>query len=264
MGTGLRGCNPIGIHRPLTEYPVPLKCEARLNVAMLFRGSEPATPSPEPACRRATAAHRRTGRPDTMRPALLSYACGIPPSDGDQKMSCVFPDSFATPRLILRPIAAADAPAIFAGYAQDPGVVRYLTWRRHQTIVETEAYIAGCLTKPAASARTYVLTERIDGRLLGAFDLRRPESHRFDCGYVLARPFWGRGLMTEALTEIAGWAMRQDGIRRLGAVCDIDNLASARVMEKAGLAREGILRRWLVHPNIGPEPRDCFSYAKCR
>ena len=70
--------------------------------------------------------------------------------------------------------------------------------------------------------------------------------------------------MTEALTEIAGWAMRQDGIRRLGAVCDIDNLASARVMEKAGLAREGILRRWLVHPNISPEPRDCFSYAKCR
>ena len=179
-------------------------------------------------------------------------------------MSRLFPDRFDTARLILRPIAAADAPAIFAGYAQDPDVVRFLTWRRHQTIVETEAYIAGCLTKPAASARTYVLTERIDSRLLGAFDLRRPESHRFDCGYVLARPFWGRGLMTEALTEIAGWAMRQDGIWRLGAVCDIDNLASARVMEKAGLAREGILRRWLVHPNISPEPRDCFSYAKCR
>ena len=86
--------------------------------------------------------------------------------------------------------------------------------------------------------------------LLGVFDLRRLESHRLDCGYVLARGFWGRGLMTEALTEIAGWAMRQDGIWRIGAVCDIDNLASARVMEKAGLVREGILRRWLVRTSV--------------
>jgi [ribosomal protein S5]-alanine N-acetyltransferase len=70
--------------------------------------------------------------------------------------------------------------------------------------------------------------------------------------------------MTEALSEVAGWAMRQHDIRRIGAVCDVDNPASARVMEKAGLAREGILRRWLVHPNISPEPRDCFSYALTR
>jgi ribosomal-protein-alanine N-acetyltransferase len=155
-------------------------------------------------------------------------------------MSRVFPDRFDTPHLILRPIAAADAPAIFAGYAQDQDVVRYLTWRRHQTIVETEAYIAGCLTKPAASARTYVLIARTDGQLLGAFAL------------------------TEALSEVADWALRQGDIWRIGAVCDVENLASARVMEKSGFEREGILRRWLVHPNISPEPRNCFSYAKYR
>ena len=53
-------------------------------------------------------------------------------------------------------------------------------------------------------------------------------------------------------------------IWRLGAVCDIDNRASARVMEKAGMQREGILRRWMLHPNISAEPRDCFSYATTR
>ncbi len=58
--------------------------------------------------------------------------------------------------------------------------------------------------------------------------------------------------------------MRADGIRRIGAVCNAQNLASARVMEKAGLIREGILRRWLRHPNVGAEPRDCFSYALVR
>ena len=70
--------------------------------------------------------------------------------------------------------------------------------------------------------------------------------------------------MSEALGEVARWAMRQPGIWRIGAVCDTENLASARVMEKAGLVREGVLRRWLIHPNVGSEPRDCFSYALTR
>ena len=70
--------------------------------------------------------------------------------------------------------------------------------------------------------------------------------------------------MTEALAQVAQWAMREDGIWRIGAGCDVENLASARVMERAGLAREGILRRWIIHPNISSEPRDWLSYAKVR
>jgi len=70
--------------------------------------------------------------------------------------------------------------------------------------------------------------------------------------------------MTEALTEVTLWAMLQNDIWRIGAGCDVENLASARVMEKAGLAREGILRRWIIHPNISSEPRDWLSYARVR
>jgi [ribosomal protein S5]-alanine N-acetyltransferase len=70
--------------------------------------------------------------------------------------------------------------------------------------------------------------------------------------------------MPEALTEVAQWAMRQDSIWRIGAYCDVENRASARVMEKAGLQREGILRHWIIHPNISAEPRDCLSYAMVR
>lgn len=176
----------------------------------------------------------------------------------------MLPDHFETARLILRPIAAGDAAAIFDGYAQDREVVRYLTFRPHRTFAETEAYVARCLAVPAQRGRVYALIHRTDDRLLGAFELRRPEPHRLDCGYVLARAWWGRGLMTEALSSVAEWAMRPAGIWRLGAVCDIDNLASARVMEKAGLEREGVLRRWIMHPNVSAEPRDCFSYALVR
>ncbi len=176
----------------------------------------------------------------------------------------MLPDRFETPRLLLRPITPADAPAIFSGYAQDPMVVRYLSWRPHRSLADTKAHIARCLAASADRTRSYALTLRADSELIGSFELRRPEPHRLDCGYVLARPFWGQGLMSEALSEVVGWAMRQDDVWRIGAVCDTENPASAHVMEKAGLVREGILRRWLVHPNIGPEPRDCFSYALVR
>jgi [ribosomal protein S5]-alanine N-acetyltransferase len=70
--------------------------------------------------------------------------------------------------------------------------------------------------------------------------------------------------MTEVLTEVMNWALSQLPIFRIGAVCDVENIASARVMEKAGLVREGLLQRWLVHPNISDEPRDRFSYARAR
>lgn len=176
----------------------------------------------------------------------------------------MLPAGFATERLILRPIAQSDAPAIFTGYAQDREVTRFLTFRPHQSISDTAAYIARCESAPTGIARTYVVIGRADRRLLGTFDLRRPEQYRLSFGYVLARPYWGKGLMTEALAEVVGWAMRQPEIWRIGDVCDVANLSSARVMEKAGLVREGILRRWIIHPNIDRAPRDCFSYARTK
>ena len=174
----------------------------------------------------------------------------------------MFPDGFQTRRLLLRPIILADARPIFDGYAQDAEVSRYLTWRPHLSIEQTEAYVQASLA--ATTLRTYVLVRRMDDAVIGAFDLRQAAATRLEYGYVLARAFWGRGLMTEALAEVVAWALRQPSIWRIGAVCDVENRASARVMEKAGLEREAILRRWLVHPNLGEAPRDCFSYAKVR
>jgi [ribosomal protein S5]-alanine N-acetyltransferase len=176
----------------------------------------------------------------------------------------MLPDTFRTARLILRPIAPEDCDPIFATYAQDAEVTRYLVWRPHQKRKETSAYIARCMATPPTDARTYVLTDRQQGAVLGAFDLRRPVPHRLEFGYVLGRVWWGQGLMTEALAEIVRWGSEQERVFRIGAVCDVENVASARVMEKAGLAREGLLRRWMIHPNISDEPRDCFSYARAR
>jgi RimJ/RimL family protein N-acetyltransferase len=176
----------------------------------------------------------------------------------------MLPETFRTARLFLRPIAMSDAGSIFDAYARYPEAAQFLIWRAQRTRADIESYIRSCLQTPSHRARTYVLQGRRDSAIRGGFDLRQPERHRLEFGFVLARPWWGQGLMTEALSEVVRWALVQPAIFRISSVCDVENIGSARVMEKAGLLREGVLRQWLIHPNISKEPRDCFSYARVR
>ncbi len=70
--------------------------------------------------------------------------------------------------------------------------------------------------------------------------------------------------MTEALRAVIDYAFRDPRVYRVWAVCDAENVASARVLEKAGMSFEGVLRRYGIHPNISPEPRDARCYARVR
>jgi len=111
---------------------------------------------------------------------------------------------------------------------------------------------------------TWIIALRDDGRLVGTIDIR-PRGHRVELGYILGRDYWGRGYMTEVVRAISDWVLAQPEVHRVWAVGDVDNLASARVMEKASMTREGTLRRWAVHPNIDPiMPRDFWCYARVK
>jgi RimJ/RimL family protein N-acetyltransferase len=89
----------------------------------------------------------------------------------------------------------------------------------------------------------------------------RVEGHKVGVGYVLGRAHWGKGYMTETSKAIIDWAFQQDGIYRVYATTDVDNIGSQRVLEKSGMTREGVLRRYIMHPNVSDEPRDCYLYA---
>ncbi len=171
------------------------------------------------------------------------------------------PDSLETSRLKLRQPLLSDAEAIFNGYAQDADVVKYLVWRPHKNIEETWGFLRFCLQAwQQGSAFPYVIENKESGQLLGMIEVR-PERYRADIGYVLAKGFWGQGYMTEALAVLIRLTLAQPEIYRIGILCDVENIGSARVMEKAGLQKEGLLRRRLMHPNIGPEPRDGYLYS---
>lgn len=174
------------------------------------------------------------------------------------------PDEFATARLLLRKPRLDDAAALFHAYARDREVVRFVTWRPHQSEQETRGFLELCLEEwSTESGHPYVIEiAGADARPVGMIHLhKRP--HRVEFGYIMARSHWGQGYMTEALSALVDWSLNE-GTWRAAAFCDVENLASARVLEKADMTFEGILRKFSVHPNISPEPRDCRMYAKVR
>lgn len=79
-------------------------------------------------------------------------------------------------------------------------------------------------------------------------------------GYAMGRAWWGRGLMAEALAALADRLIAERIVRRVSAFCDVENHASARVMEKAGFSFEGRLRRY--DDRWDDAPRDCLMYAR--
>lgn len=171
------------------------------------------------------------------------------------------PETIETERLILRVPVMEDAVAVLEAYGQDPEVTRYLVWKPLQSLEEAETAIRNRLEgwrKGTSFSWTMVLKE--GGALAGTISLRS-QGPRLNMGFVVARPYWGRGYTTEAARPLVEWALSQPGVYRVSAVCDTENLASARVLEKIGMRLEGTLRRWDVHPNISSEPRDCLCYA---
>lgn len=171
------------------------------------------------------------------------------------------PEEFETERLILRKPRMDDAPAIFSAYAQDPEVTRYMTWSPHKNVEETYR-IRELMLKlwDNGEAYSYAITFKNSDSVIGMIAMH-PDGFKVSIGYVLARSHWGNGYMTEAAQAIINWLLAQPEIYRVYATCDVENTASARVMEKVGMIREGLLRKYIVHPNISDEPRDSYIYA---
>ncbi len=176
----------------------------------------------------------------------------------------VLPERFETPRLRLRAPVPADAEAIFAAYAQDPAVCRFMVWAPHGSVAVTRAFIAESIALwNAGSTLRYILADPGSDQAMGMLEARIAGT-TVDLGYVLARSRWGSGLMPEALGALVEACLAEAAIYRVQAICDAENEASARALEKSGFVREGRLERFGVHPNLSPEPRAVYMYARVR
>lgn len=174
------------------------------------------------------------------------------------------PDTFDTDRCLLRRPRPADAEPMFAAFGQDAEVNRYLGWKTHESVADTRRQITWDTHRwDRGAAWTWLVELRAEAQIAGFVQLQ-PRGHLAHLGFLLASSLWGRGLMAEAATPVVRHVLGLPHIYRIDAVCDVDNPASARVLEKIGMTLEGRLRRYIEHPALSDEPRDVLMYSMVR
>jgi RimJ/RimL family protein N-acetyltransferase len=159
-----------------------------------------------------------------------------------------------TPRLRLEPFDDAHFDGLYAMNSQ-PEVMRYITGRP-ETEEETRAAIARVKARWAEWGYSWwAFIERATGALVGAGaiqHLNRDASAPLEIGWRLPPAQWGKGLASEAAEHMAAFAFDALKPAELLAVCDPDNTASARVMQRLGMRYRG-LELWYEH--------DCATYV---
>ena len=150
-----------------------------------------------------------------------------------------------THRLVLRPFDVDDAEDMFTNWASDPEVTRFLTWPPHQNVDGTR-WLLGQWTSHYDDGAYFqwAIEWKETGAVVGSIAVVKLEEaiESAEIGYCLGRAFWGRGIMPEALRAVMDYLFDTVGLNRVWAGHDVNNPKSGRVMEKAGMKKEGILR----------------------
>ena len=158
-----------------------------------------------------------------------SDSAGRPPEGGALVLE--------TPRLVLRTMSLADDGAV-AAMLTHPEVMRY--WRRCCTHEEVLAWIERQQARYVRDGHGYWLAiEKATGDAVGQAGVLAVEiegSREAALGYIIHRPYWGRGFATEAATACRDWAFEKIGCFRVIALIRPENLPSQAVAARIGMA----------------------------
>ena len=150
-----------------------------------------------------------------------------------------------THRLILRPYRMEDAEDMFENWASDPEVTRFLTWPTHSSVEVSRHVLEAWIPHyEEGNYFNWAIEWKESGRVIGNIAVVGLDqmAEAADIGYCLGRAWWGRGIMPEALRAVMDYLFSVVGVNRVAATHDSRNPNSGRVMDKAGMQMEGVLR----------------------
>ena len=148
--------------------------------------------------------------------------------------------ALTTPRLTLRPFHAGDVPALYA-ILQEPDIMQYFPTPGTPDLARVERIVAGQIGAWETYGRTFWATEwRATGELIGWCGLQfLPQTQETEVGYLLARPFWGQGIATEAARRSVSYGFDDLSLDAIIGITHPDNIASQNVLRKACLTFTG-------------------------
>lgn len=144
-----------------------------------------------------------------------------------------------TERLILRAFEREDADAMLKNWASDPRVTRCLTWAPHKDEGVTRRVLDGWLREYShGDFYEWAIVPKDLGEPVGSIGIMELSDDRKRCeaGYCLGAEWWGKGYATEALQAVLDLALNVIGYRGVVAKHAVENPASGRVMQKAGMS----------------------------
>ena len=146
-----------------------------------------------------------------------------------------------TERLLLRPGWREDAPALLHAIADERIVRNLATAPWPYSMADAETFLTRERPADAAACLIFLRTEGAPC-LVGGIGFGRTQDQEIEFGYWIARPYWGRGIATEAGRALLANARDSLRLPRLVAGHFTDNPASGRVLQKLGFRPTGITR----------------------
>ncbi|MBP6178042.1 MAG: GNAT family N-acetyltransferase [Anaerolineales bacterium] len=165
----------------------------------------------------------------------------------------------STPNLILRDLRLTDLDDLYE-YASDPEIDHYTPWDHYKNIEEARENLNDFLEAYEKHGFwAWGIEHRVDKKLIGIININKPGYNRkVEVGYTIARKYWGQGLATEALQVLIQYGFEKLDVARIEAVILPENKASSKVLLKAGMKFEGLLRSYQVWKG---KPSDLEMYA---
>ncbi|WP_414051279.1 GNAT family N-acetyltransferase [Macrococcus animalis] len=155
-----------------------------------------------------------------------------------------------------RPLSLDDKESIFDLLSKEE-VSRYQSWVI-ESLEDTEQYIIQMLSM---EDKMYyrIIEDKDTKKLIGICRIVINEKHhKGEIGYMIHPEYWGKGLATHAANHLISYGFKEKSLNRIFAVTDIQNKGSVRVLEKAGMQREGLMRQDKV---IKGRFRDSYMFS---
>jgi RimJ/RimL family protein N-acetyltransferase len=168
------------------------------------------------------------------------------------------PPIIETDRLRLRPFEASDAGSV--GFYTDPEVMRFIPGgARDESSLETRFrdQVANALDQWGKFGfGLWAVTLKKTEKVIGHCGLQHlPGSDEIEVFYLVDKPYWNQGIGTEATNATLRFGLESAGLNRIVAIAMPENVASRRVMEKAGMQFEGAAHHYGF---------DCVKYSVSR
>lgn len=168
-------------------------------------------------------------------------------------------DTLESARLSVRRFTPDDLD-LMAGLLGDPDVARFLGGVKDRAAAESTLRTRGLdYYDQHPGLGMWATVERATGRAVGFHVLNHIYGEPdIQVGYALSKDAWGRGYATEMAVRLMRYGFEDLGLPQIVAITDLDNIASQRVLEKAGLVRRG--ERAFPHPALaGQGPMAWFE-----